>query len=41
MAKDVLDAFINGMKELGFSKDEILHILKNYIEKGDSDWISF
>lgn len=41
MAKDVLDAFINGMKELGFSKDEILHILKNYIEKGDPDWISF
>lgn len=33
MAKELLDNFINGMNNLGFMEEEVLPILRSYLEK--------
>lgn len=33
MAKEIIDNFINGMKNLGFTNEEIIHIIQNRIQE--------
>ena len=35
MAKDIIESFLSGMKELGFSQDEIINIISSKLSRED------